>query len=80
LHESLRTPSAASVIVCFPCTQFNAGHFQQMQILSAVVERRFSGNVTGIGPLAIGKYLIPGTPLAGEHTPEKIRQIAATLK
>lgn len=32
-----------------------------------------------IGPLAMGKYLIPGTPLAGEHTPEKIRQIAATL-
>ena len=23
-----------------------------------------------IGPLAKGKYLIPGTPLAGEHTPE----------
>jgi 8-hydroxy-5-deazaflavin:NADPH oxidoreductase len=32
-----------------------------------------------IGPLARGKYLIPGTPLAGEHTPEQIRQIAATL-
>ena len=33
-----------------------------------------------IGPLALGKYLIPGTPLAGEHTPRKIRQIVATLK
>ena len=33
-----------------------------------------------VGPLAMGKYLIPGTPLAGEHTAEKIRQIAATLK
>ena len=33
-----------------------------------------------IGPLAMGKHLIPGTPLAGEHTPEQIRQIAATLK
>jgi hypothetical protein len=32
-----------------------------------------------IGSLAMGKYLIPGTPLAGEHTPEQIRQIAATL-
>lgn len=32
-----------------------------------------------IGALAMGKYLIPGTPLAGEHTPEQIRQIAATL-
>ena len=33
-----------------------------------------------IGPLAMGRYLIPGTPLAGEHTPEQIRQIAAGLK
>jgi len=32
-----------------------------------------------IGPLAMGKHLIPGTPLAGEQTPEKLRQIAATL-
>jgi predicted dinucleotide-binding enzyme len=33
-----------------------------------------------IGPLSMGKYLIPGTPLAGEHTAEQIRQIVATLK
>jgi predicted dinucleotide-binding enzyme len=33
-----------------------------------------------IGPLAMGKYLIPGTPLAGEHSPEQIRKIVATLK
>ncbi len=33
-----------------------------------------------VGPLAMGKHLIPGTPLAGEHTPEQIRQIVATLK
>jgi 8-hydroxy-5-deazaflavin:NADPH oxidoreductase len=33
-----------------------------------------------IGPLAMGKYLLPGTPLAGEHTAEQIRQIVATLK
>jgi len=33
-----------------------------------------------IGPLAMGKYLIPGTPLAGERTPAQIRQIAASLK
>jgi 8-hydroxy-5-deazaflavin:NADPH oxidoreductase len=32
-----------------------------------------------IGPLAMGKHLIPGTPLAGEHTPEQIRKIAPTL-
>jgi 8-hydroxy-5-deazaflavin:NADPH oxidoreductase len=33
-----------------------------------------------VGPLAMGRHLIPGTPLAGEHTPEEIRSIAATLK
>jgi len=33
-----------------------------------------------IGPLSMGKYLIPGTPLAGEHTPDEIRQIVAGLK
>ena len=33
-----------------------------------------------VGPLAMGRYLIPGTPLAGEHTPDRIRQIVATLK
>jgi len=27
-----------------------------------------------------GKYLMPGTPLAGEHSPEEIRKIAAGLK
>jgi 8-hydroxy-5-deazaflavin:NADPH oxidoreductase len=33
-----------------------------------------------IGPLAMGRHLVPGTPLAGEHTPAEIRSIAATLK
>ena len=33
-----------------------------------------------IGPIAMGKYLLPGTPLAGEHTPQQIREILATLK
>jgi predicted dinucleotide-binding enzyme len=33
-----------------------------------------------IGGLAMGKYLMPGTPLAGERTPEEVRRIAATLK
>jgi predicted dinucleotide-binding enzyme len=34
-----------------------------------------------VGTLAaMGKYLIPGTPLAGEHSPEEIRKVAATLK
>ena len=34
-----------------------------------------------VGTLAgLGKYLIPGTPLAGEHTPAEIKTIAAGLK
>lgn len=32
-----------------------------------------------VGGLAMGKYLVPGTPLAGEHTPAEIWRIAATL-
>lgn len=32
-----------------------------------------------IGGLAMGKHLMPGTPLAGERTPEEIRRVAATL-
>jgi len=32
-----------------------------------------------VGGLAIGKYLVPGTPLGGEHTPAEIRKIAAGL-
>jgi len=33
-----------------------------------------------VGSLAgAGQYLMPGTPLAGEHSPEEIRKIAATL-
>lgn len=32
-----------------------------------------------IGGLAMGKHLMPETSLAGEHAPEEIRQIAATL-
>jgi predicted dinucleotide-binding enzyme len=33
-----------------------------------------------IGSLAMGRHLMPGTPLAGEHSPDEIRQIAAKLK
>jgi len=34
-----------------------------------------------VGTLAtMGKYLIPGTPLAGERSPDEVRKIAVTLK
>jgi len=32
-----------------------------------------------IGDLEMGKYLMPGTPLSGEHTPEEIQKIVTTL-
>jgi len=33
-----------------------------------------------VGGLAMGKHLMPGTALAGEHAPAELRRIAATLK
>jgi len=34
-----------------------------------------------VGSLAgMGKYLMPGTPLAGERSPDEVRKVAATLK
>ena len=33
-----------------------------------------------IGGLEMGKHLVPGTPLAGEHSAEEIREIAAGLE
>jgi len=32
-----------------------------------------------VGGLAMGRHLVPGTPLAGEHTAAQIRQIAGNL-
>jgi hypothetical protein len=33
-----------------------------------------------VGGLAMGRHLVPGTPLAGEQSPVKLRQAAAALK
>ena len=34
-----------------------------------------------VGTLAaMGKYLVPGTPLGGERSPDEVRKVAATLK
>lgn len=32
-----------------------------------------------VGSLAFGKHLVPRAPLGGEHTPDELRKIAATL-
>ena len=33
-----------------------------------------------VGGLAMGRHLVPGTPLGGEHTPAELRQAAAGLR
>jgi predicted dinucleotide-binding enzyme len=33
-----------------------------------------------VGGLEMGQYLMPGTPLAGEHSPDEVRKIVADLK
>lgn len=33
-----------------------------------------------VGGVEMGNYLVPETPLAGQHTPDEIRKIVATLK
>lgn len=51
-----------------------------IEIASALV-REVGYEPVVVGSLAtMGKYLIPGTPLGGEHTPAEIRQIVTTLK
>lgn len=52
---------------------------QAIEIASRLI-REIGYEPVLVGGLAMGKYLMPGTPLAGEHTPDEIRKIAATLQ
>ncbi|HXY96286.1 MAG TPA: NADPH-dependent F420 reductase [Steroidobacteraceae bacterium] len=52
---------------------------QALEVASRLV-REAGFEPVVVGGLDMGQYLMPGTPLAGEHTPEEIRSIAATLK
>jgi predicted dinucleotide-binding enzyme len=52
---------------------------EAIEVASALI-RDIGYEPVPIGGLAMGKYLMPGTPLAGEHSPAEIRRIAATLK
>jgi len=56
-----------------------AGDDAKALALASSLVREIGFEPVVVGPLAMGKYLIPGTPLAGEHSPEEIRKIAATL-
>jgi len=56
-----------------------AGDKKAIEITSRLV-REAGFEPVVVGGLEMGKYLMPGTPLAGEHTPDEVRGIAATLK
>jgi hypothetical protein len=56
-----------------------AGDKKAIEIASLLV-REAGFEPVVVGGLEMGKYLMPGTPLAGEHTPDEVRSIAATLK
>jgi predicted dinucleotide-binding enzyme len=56
-----------------------AGDKKGIEITSRLV-REAGFEPVVVGGLDMGKYLMPGTPLAGEHTPDEVRSIAATLK
>jgi 8-hydroxy-5-deazaflavin:NADPH oxidoreductase len=50
------------------------------EALASKLIREIGFEPAPVGGLAMGKYLVPGTPLAGEHTPSEIQKIVATLK
>ena len=56
-----------------------AGDKKAIETASQLV-REAGFEPVAVGGLEMAKYLMPGTPLAGEHTPDEIRSIAATLK
>ena len=57
-----------------------AGDDQKALALASGLIKEIGFEPVVVGGLAMGKYLVPRTPLGGVHTPEEIRQIAATLK
>lgn len=56
-----------------------AGDDAKANEIASILVRDVGYEPVVIGPLVKGKYLVPGTPLAGERPPEEIRRIAATL-
>jgi predicted dinucleotide-binding enzyme len=56
-----------------------AGDGKAIEVASRLI-REAGFEPVVVGGLDMAKYLMPGTPLAGEHTPEEVRSIAATLK
>jgi 8-hydroxy-5-deazaflavin:NADPH oxidoreductase len=57
-----------------------AGDDQAALKLASDLIRQIGFEPVVVGGLAMGKYLVPGTPLGGVHTPAEVKQITATLK
>ncbi len=57
-----------------------AGDDQKAITVAETLIREIGFEPVLVGGLAMGKHLVPGTPLAGEHSPAQLRQIAGTLR
>jgi hypothetical protein len=56
-----------------------AGNDAKANEIASALVREIGYEPVVIGPLALGRHLVPGTPLAGERSPDDIRRIAGTL-
>ena len=56
-----------------------AGDDQDALAIASKLTREIGFEPVVVGGLSMGKYLVPGTPLGGEHTSAEIRQIATGL-
>ena len=57
-----------------------AGDDQKAIAVAETLIREIGFEPVLVGGLAMGKHLVPGTPLGGEHSPAELRRIAATLR
>ncbi len=57
-----------------------AGDDQNALALASRLIKEIGFEPVVVGGLAMGKHLVPRTPLGGVHTPDEIRKIVATLK
>ena len=57
-----------------------AGDDPQAMATVSMLVRDIGFEPVPVGGLAMGRYLMPGTALAGERSPDEVRRIAATLK
>jgi len=57
-----------------------AGDDAKAIALASQLIRQIGFEPVVVGGLAMGKHLVPGTPVAGVHKPDELKQLAATLK